>query len=177
MHTIAIILLGFLMLVTQSALSMLVNQHSFAPNTMLPIAIYLGISAEVHIVRGASICFVLGYLLDAFCGSPMGLQTFVLVAGFMVARGAGLRLVPQGLGFQILLTFVMALGSGGLLLALRAIFERRAPFMTPGSEFARGSYAVLRYAIATALTAPPVFWMIRRIGAWLQPRAEEKSAA
>lgn len=176
MHTVLILLLGFSMLVVQSALSSLIDMHAYAPNALLPLAIYLGISSEVHIVRGASICFVLGYLLDAFCGSPMGLQTFVLVASFMVARGAGLRLVPQGMSFQILLTFVMALGSGGLLLALRAIFERRAAFMTPDSEFERGLYSVLRYATATAITAPPVFWAIRRLGAWLQPRSEEKPA-
>lgn len=173
MHTIAVILLGFGALILQTALATLVSAHAFAPNLMLPFAIFLGISADVHIVRGSFICFVLGYLLDAFCGSPMGLQTFVLVASFMVARGAGLRLVPQGPGFQILLTFAMALLSGGTLIALRAIFERRPPFITP--EAMNNTYRLLQYAISTALFAPPTFWAIRRVGSWLLARPEDKA--
>lgn len=173
MHTIAVILLGFGALIVQTAVATLISVHPFAPNMMLPFAIFLGISAEVHIVRGAFICFVLGYLLDAFCGSPMGLQTFILVASFMVARGARLRLVPQGAGFQILLTFAMALLSGGVLLALRAIFDRRAPFITDDTQ--RNAQSLVEYAISTALFAPPIFWAIRRIGSWLLARPEDKA--
>ena len=73
---------------------------------MLPIAIYLGVSPEVQIVRGALISFLLGYLLDSFCGNPMGLQTFVLTASFMgQPAGRVCGCFPQGLGFQMLLTF------------------------------------------------------------------------
>ena len=86
-----------MLLVLEAALGTLIPMHAFAPNLMLPIVIYLGVSPEVQIVRGALISFLLGYLLDSFCGNPMGLQTFVLAASFMVARGAGLRLFPQGL--------------------------------------------------------------------------------
>ena len=91
----------------------------------------------------------------------MGLQTFVMVASFMVARGAGLRLFPQGPGFQILLTAIMAVLSGGTILALRAIFERQPPFST--NDAASNAATVARFALATAIISPLVFAATRRV--------------
>src|SRR5437773_1178534 len=96
MNSVLLVVFGFFVLVLEAALGTLLPIYSFAPNLVLPIAIFLGVSAEIHIVRGVLISFALGYLLDSFCGNPMGLQTFVLTASFMLARGAGLRLFPQG---------------------------------------------------------------------------------
>lgn len=161
----ALVLFGFLLLVLQSALATVTSVLAYAPNLLLPIIIYLGVSANVSLVRGSLICFLLGYLYDAFCGSPMGLQTLVTVASFMAARGAGLRLFPQGPAFQILLTALMAILSGGTILALRAIFERPGPFTTP--DAAQNLSLMLRYALSTALLSPLVFWVTRRIEASL----------
>lgn len=162
---IALVVFGFLLLVVQSALATATPVLAYAPNLLLPITIYLGVSADVSLVRGSLICFVLGYAYDAFCGSPMGLQTFVTVASFMAARGAGLRLFPQGPVFQILLTAVMAILSGGTILALRAIFERPGPFAT--RDAAQNLAVMLRYALSTALLSPLVFWGARRIEGYL----------
>lgn len=187
MTSLALVLFGFSLLVMQSALATLIPMHGFAPNLMLPIAIYLGVSAEVHIVRGAAISFVLGYLLDSFCGNPMGLQTFVLTASFMVARGAGLRLFPQGPVFQFLLTFLMAVAFGATVLALRAIFEQPSvPVMGDGGGSLLGVAAaaalengatLLRSAAATALVSPLVFAGTRRAESLGSGKREERTVS
>ena len=91
MRYLALVALGFALLVAQAALGVLMPLHEWAPNLMLPIVIYLGVTHDVQVARGAAASFVLGYLLDTFCGSPMGLQTFVMVASFLIARESGHR--------------------------------------------------------------------------------------
>lgn len=166
--------LGFGLLVLQTALATLIPMHRFAPNPLLPIAIYLGVSAESPVVRGALLSFILGYLFDSFCGNPMGLQTFVLVASFLVARGAGQRLMPQGVAFQVLSTFLMAVLSGATVVALRAIFEEQSGLRTLDDPVESGM-TLVRTALTTAAISPVVFALTRRIEA--APKTEERIAA
>lgn len=172
MHGLSLLALGFSMLIIQAALATLIPLHGFAPNLLLPIAIYLGISGDVSMVRGATICFVLGYILDAFCGNPMGLQTFTLVASFMIARGAGVRLFPKGLGFQLLLTFIMGIISGGTILALRAIFEPPSPFPTDDASY--HVRTLFQYSFATAIVALGIFPMIAKLDDWFLQRVSDR---
>lgn len=180
---------GFVLLVLQSALAAHVALHPFTPNLLLPIVIFLGVQHDVGILRGALTSFFLGYLLDEFCGSPMGLQTFVLVATFMVARGAGIRLFLRGSLFQVGLVFVASIVAGGTILALRAIFSPADPF--PLDMHATGlagdvvallagageddaprvgnvvgmTLTLIGSAAITAVFAPAIFGAMRRIDA------------
>jgi rod shape-determining protein MreD len=164
MNAFALVVFGFSLLVLQTAVAMLVPMYGYVPNLLLPIAIFLGVSPDVPMVRGTVVGFALGYLLDSFCGSPMGLHTFVMTASFMVARGAGLRLFPQGPAFQVLLAFLMTFAFGATVLALRAIFER--PSLSIGESTPRETaFSLLRPAIATAIFSPLVFAGARRIEA------------
>ena len=173
MQNLAIIGFGFLLLVLQTTLATLVPLHSFTPNLILLITIYLGVAHEIHIVRGAVIAFILGYLLDSFCGNPMGLQTFVTTATFMVARGAGLRLFLRGPAFQALLASAMSLVAGVTTLALPAIFEG----ITPTGNYRDTALMLLNSALVTALFAPLIFTATRKIAGWLGQRVNEGSAA
>ncbi len=175
MKNVALIAFGFGLLVLQAAMGTLVSIHPFAPNLLLPVAIYLGVSPDVNIARGAAIAFVLGYLLDSFCGSPIGLWTFVLVATFMVARGAGLRLFLRGPLFQIVLTFLVGVLAAGTILALRAIFEKPAPF--PHDELHQIVASLLIPALVTALASPLVFAGVRRVEQWTTRRGDEGALA
>lgn len=175
MRNLALIGLGFALLVLQAAVATLVSVYSFAPNVVLPMVIYLGVSHDVHLVRGAALSFVLGYLLDSFCGSPMGLQTFVLVATFILSRFAGLRLFLRGPLFQITLTFVVGVLAGGTILALRAIFEKPTLFPSTGSWST--IVTLLGPALATALIAPLVFVAVRRVDGLASRRRDERVAA
>lgn len=168
-------LVGFamLLLVAQSSLGTLVALHPFEPNLLLPIVIYLGVSPDVSFVRGSAVSFALGYLLDLFCGNLMSLSTFIMVATFMLARGAGLRLFLRGPAFQILLTFVVGMLASGAILALRAIFEVRAPF--PAGTVWDTVASLAWPALTTALVAPLIFPVVRRVDSVMARRREEPS--
>jgi rod shape-determining protein MreD len=172
MQSVAQVLFGVAVLVIQAALATLLPLVTFTPNVLLPIATYLGVHSEVHIVRGATVCFVLGYLLDAFCGNPIGLQTFVLVASFMLARGAGIRLFPEGVVLQALLVFAMALLAGGMTLALRAIFD---PELDIGREMESSAYLLLKSGATTALISPVVLFGFRAVSALFERRTAERA--
>lgn len=192
----AILLFGFLLLVSQATLATYVSLHPFTPNLVLPMVIFLGVQPDVALLRGAMISFLLGYLLDEFCGSPVGLSTFVLVATFMVARGAGIRLFLRGSLFQIALVFVASILAGGTILALRAIFSPPDPFPLemPAAGLAGDLVALFSgageddaprvgsvvgtatvlfgSALSTALCAPAIFAVMRRLDA-LETRRRE----
>lgn len=196
LRNIAFVAFGFVLLVVQSAIAAHVSIHPLTPNLLLPIVIFLGVTHEVHVLRGALISFLLGYLLDMFCGSPMGLSTFVMVATFMAARGAGIRLFLRGALFQVSLVFVAAIVAGGTVLALRAIFSppEAFPLVMPASGLAGDIVALfssgtdegaprigsvvgttvllLASALTTALSAPPIFAAVRRIDALRVRRRE-----
>jgi rod shape-determining protein MreD len=173
MQNIAIVCFGFVILVIQTTVSAVIPMHAMGPNLVLPIALYLGVSQGIPIVRGALVSFTLGYLLDAFCGNPMGLQTFVIVSAFIVARGAGLRLFFRGAVFQILMGFVISLIAGITTLTLPAIFEGLSPV---GSY--RHTFSILvGSALVTAVLTPVVFIAIEKISSWFGERGEESSKA
>lgn len=161
LRSVAVLLLGLGLLVLESTVARLVPLHPFTPHLILPIVLFLGVSPDVHLVRGAVIAFLLGYLLDVSTGNRMGLQTFVCVATFTLARGAGLRLFLRSPGFQIALTFVIALLAGGTTLALRAIFSPPAPF--PSGSAIDTSVVLTASVLATGLMAPLVFALVERI--------------
>ncbi len=98
-RSIAIVGLGFSLLLVQSILGSVLTIHPFSPHLLLPIVLYVGVAPDVPLVRGAFVSFLLGYLLDLFSGNLMSLQTFICVATFVLARGAGLvadaRRVPS----------------------------------------------------------------------------------
>jgi rod shape-determining protein MreD len=164
MSTLAVFAFAYLLLIIETGLSTLVPLYGLTPNLMLPIAIFLGVSGEVHILRGVLTSFALGYLLDSFCGTGMAVQTLVLTASFLVARGAGLRLLPQGRAMQVVICFMMALSFGATVFALRAIFEQ-----SPDADFGEGAgttfVSLLKSSAATALLSPVVFLAAARVEA------------
>jgi rod shape-determining protein MreD len=163
--------LGLLLLVAHSAVATLVPMHDFTPNVVLPLVVFMGVSSEVQLVRGAFTAFVLGYLLDAFCGSSMGLHTFVMVAAFFASRGAGLRLFPQAALLQVLAMFVAAASADATVYALRAIFEQ--PILPGLGENLKATVlAVAASAAATAVLSPGIVVMARRIEATRHRREE-----
>jgi len=163
--------LGLVLLVAQSAIATLVPVHNVTPNVVLPIVVYMGVASEVQLVRGALASFALGYLLDAFCGSSMGLHTFVMVAAFFSARGAGLRLFPQAALLQMLAMFVAAAGADATVYALRGIFEQ--PVLPGlGEDLPAMLKATAASALATAVLSPVIVAMARRIEATRHRREE-----
>jgi rod shape-determining protein MreD len=153
--------IGIALLVIQSNMFRLVERLHIpgaTPSLLLPLIVFMGVH-EYSMSRGAALAFTLGYLLDLFAASPIGLFTFITVATFVVARAAGVRLAAQTFVTKIALAFVFALLQGILIVVLTAIF---------GKDPARPralALLVAPHAVATALFAPRVFRVAERVHA------------
>ncbi|MCC6873551.1 MAG: rod shape-determining protein MreD [Sandaracinaceae bacterium] len=176
MRNAVIVLFAFVLLVGQATAGMVMPLGDWSPNLLLPIVIYLGVSHDAQLVRGAAIAFVLGYLLDLFSGSPMGLQTFVLVASFLVARGTGLNLFGRGAFFQIALMFAFSLIAGVAILSLASIFEAQPPPFPLDAVFGT-IFSLVAGSIVTAIASPVIFAAMRRIEALATRRRDESAAS
>ncbi|MEO0326058.1 MAG: rod shape-determining protein MreD [Myxococcota bacterium] len=171
---LALLAFGYLLLVLQTTVLAPVFVPPFTPNLLLPLVVFVGVVQDLPIARGAVMAFFLGYLMDLFGGSSMSVQTFLFVALFLLARGAGLRLFLRNPGFQFMLTFVLALLLAAATLALRAIFGQPPAFASGNAlGAARG---LLLPAVTTALAAPLVFPLTQRLWTALGRRREEAAA-
>jgi rod shape-determining protein MreD len=157
MHSLAIIALAFLLLTLQSTFAHLVPWDMFVPSLSLPIVLYMGLH-DYSASHGAALSFAVGYLMDVFAGSPMGLYTFVAVAIFLVCRVAALRLFLQGWIFVIIITFILALLASMVVLVIRALFDKDFGSLLIHLEI------VVSRAVAVGLIAPLVFKLV----AWVE---------
>lgn len=179
---------GVALLLLQSGLSVVLPLHPAVPLVLLPMALYLGVTPDVQLLRGAVLSFGLGVIADEVSGTPLGVQTFVLVATFMLSRVAGLRLFLRGVAFQMVATFGISLVASGSMLALTAIFEPSTAF--PEETFPAGFVGdvmalawggedrvplvggpirvttnLVATAFATGLVAPAIYIVVRRLDA------------
>ncbi len=161
MRNAAFVVAFVLLLSLQSGIATVVDLQPWVPVLLYPIVFYLGTAGEVSLLRGSILSFVAGLVYDSFCGSSMGLHTFVTVALFFAARAVRDRLVVQGPIAQLFMTFLMTCVGGGLLLALRAIFSAQQPFALPSTWVPTSQ--VLASAVATAVVAPLIFGLAQRL--------------
>lgn len=161
MRNSAFVALGVGLLIVQSLLFRLLGPLHIAgatPSLLLPLVVFMGVH-EYSIARGAALAFLLGYLMDVFAASPVGLFTFITVATFVVSRAAGVRLAAQTFLTKLALAFGFGLVEGILIVVLTAIF---------GNDPARPrslAFLVPPHAISTAIFAPLVFNLAERVHA------------
>lgn len=158
---VLLLMVGFLLLVLQAALGTVLGLGLLMPNPVLPIVIYLGMAPDISLGRGAVLSFLFGWLVDSACGNAMGLYTFVHEATFLVARGAGFRLIMRGRVSQVLITALAAVVGSGTLIALRSIFRPEVQFDAISLRHLFAS--VLAPGLMTGAIAPFVFRLARRI--------------
>lgn len=163
MRSALILALGFVLLVVESTLSGLFGLGVLLPNVIVPIVVYLGMAPDVKLGRGSMLAFALGLLQDSFCGSAMGLWTFVAVALFLVARGAGWRLIMRGRGSQVLAAGAATTVAGGTVLALRLIFRQGQSALPPVDNWDYQALCVLVPGLTTGAVAPWMFLVVRRL--------------
>lgn len=161
--SIILVLVAFAMLLTQSVFSRVLAPYPFSPYLGLPFVFALGTAPGARILRGAATSFAIGYLYDLFTGNPLGLHTFVFVAGFLGSRLVGYLLSFRGIPFEMALSFVLTFLLGGLLELVRGF--------TPGGLAWDGltlTFSLFASAFATALLAPLLFAIVR----WIDPETE-----
>ncbi|MGF1464537.1 MAG: hypothetical protein ACFCGT_00255 [Sandaracinaceae bacterium] len=174
MRFLALFVLAFLLLVVQGAVAVVFPLGAWAPNLLLPFVLYLGVSPDIPLVRGALLAFLAGYLLDIFSGFGLSLSAFVLLSTYLASRGSGLSLFLRGPFFQIGLTFAIEILAGGMTLALQAIFEPPPPFAADTVPHTVRTLAA--GAAITALVSPLLYAGMARLDSALVRRREEGGA-
>lgn len=164
-------LAGACLLVMQAALAAIFTIYAVTPYVTLPLVIFLGTSHDVRVVPAAVISFLLGYLVDIFSGSPIGLHTFIFVATSFIVRGLGLRLFSRGIGFQMLLTFLVSIVALSATIALRTIFEPPIPLRAEKLWLSLG--VLFGSSTSTALLSPFIFTLAHRLMRATARRVEE----
>jgi rod shape-determining protein MreD len=153
---------GLVLLLVQSNLfRVLAWTHvpGLIPSLILPLIVFMGVH-EYSLARGAGVAFVLGYAQDLVGIAPVGLYTMTFVATFVMARAAGVRLAAQTMWMQAILALAFTLVHSIMVLVLLAIFAKD----TDKGWVARSLYPlVLPHALATAVVAPLIFRLARKI--------------
>ncbi|HEX6244947.1 MAG TPA: hypothetical protein VFZ61_28700 [Polyangiales bacterium] len=169
---LVLVFLGFLLIMVQGGLGAVIDLGVLMPNPVLPVVIYLAMAPDISLARGALLSFVLGFLVDSATGNAMGLFTFVHQASYLVARGAGFRLLMRGRLSQMLITGAMAAAGSITLIALRSIF--RPAVQVNFTNLRHTALAVFASAITTGLIAPLIYQLLRRVD---QLRRRDEGAA
>jgi len=156
-----LLVVGFLLIMVQAALGAVVDLGVLMPNPVLPIVIYLAMAQDVSLARGAVLSFLLGFLLDSATGNSMGLFTFVHEASFLLARGAGVRLIMRGRLSQMSITAAIAAIGSITLIALRSIFRPAGQVQVSSPNHT--ALAVIVSALSTGAVSLLIYQLVRRI--------------
>lgn len=174
MRDLLLLTLGFALVTTQATLGAVLDVGLLMPNTVLPVVLYLGMVPDLSLARAAILTFLLGGMLDSACGNAIGLFTFVHMAVLLGTRATGLRLVMRGRFSQVTITALVALVSGGLVVALLRIFRPAYSFEPLNRHHL--FVALLAPALATGALAPFVFQLVRRVDS-LRRREEPQAVS
>ncbi len=168
MHNLTLIGLGLVLAVAETLLERLLPVEHLVPDLVLALILYMGLMSY-NSARGAAIAFVIGYFVDALQpGCPICLNMLVLVSVFLLSRLLTSRLLLAGLAFHVLLVLIGSLFSSLIIIGVRAIFERQVGDLEPLA------LVVATRAAATAVTAPFVFFLVRRVNAKRGQRREDR---
>jgi rod shape-determining protein MreD len=168
MRSAAFIALGLFLAVAESLLTHLFPLEDLTPDLVLPLIVYTGLLG-FNAARGAAIAFLVGYFVDALQpGSPICLHMFVMVSIFLVSRMLAARLLLAGTVFHVLLAFLGSIASSLIIVSLRGIFEKEIGGLQPLI------IAISTRAAATAVAAPMVFALARKLDHRRAQRREER---
>jgi rod shape-determining protein MreD len=81
-----------------------------APNLVLILAVDLGM--KHHGALGAMIAFGMGYAVDSFSGTHLGLNAFMLTLIYVIAYGLSRYLISSSTAIGVILVFVGAILTG-----------------------------------------------------------------
>lgn len=139
--------------VLESVIPFLLHLRSARPDLLLIVVLYLALHDDI--VQGAALSAAAGYFSDLTSATPPFLYTFLAMLTFVVLRVLGSALKTEG-GVQ---SAVVAFGASLVhSLTATAVFG----FFT-GSGFHLELAPLLWSAFGTALAAPVVFLVLRRM--------------
>ena len=158
---LAYLLLSYLALVAIATLATLLPLHSWVPEVTLLFLLHLGLQSRGTAPGNVGLALVIGYLVDLFSGAPRGLHALTYAVVMVIALGASQRLLVASKWQQVVIAFLTSLGHGALLVALSApMYDGEA---LPALALLPAT------AFSTAIVAPFVFALCRRVDKRLQP--------
>jgi rod shape-determining protein MreD len=168
MRNLRFIAFGITLATVESLLDHLLPFEYLTPDLVLPFALYMGLLG-FNAARGAAIAFVVGYFVDALQpGAPICLHMFLLVGLFLLSRMATARLLLAGTMFHVAIALLGSILSSLIIIGLRAIFERHVGELQPLAVI------IATRAAATAVVAPLVFAVARKLDVKRTTRREER---
>jgi rod shape-determining protein MreD len=81
-----------------------------APNLVLILAVDLGM--KHHGALGAMLAFAMGYAIDSFSGTHLGLNAFMLTLVYVIAYGISRYLISTSTAIGVILVFIGAIVTG-----------------------------------------------------------------
>src|SRR4030095_6695798 len=129
-----------------------------APHLLLVLVVYLGV--HQYDAWGALGAFVLGYFLDTFSGTLLGMHAFTFTAVYLGVHHVARVLWTEGGLPAALVTFGAAVVNAVLVLVITAL--------TTSGDLAVWRHAV-RYGLLEATTAAALTAPVVGVGDWEQP--------
>ena len=156
-RSFAIALAGIASMLLQTAVFPVLLPSSLAPNLLLVLVIYLGV--HQFGAPGAIGAFLLGYFLDTFSGTLLGLHAFAFTAVYLgVHQVARVLWTEAGLP-AVLIVFLAACAYAFLVFAITSLAAAAGR-----AAWAHG----LRHAILDALVAAAVAPLVFGFLSWEQ---------
>jgi len=160
MRHLSILLVAFLLLAFESPLLGRVQAEAFAPDLVLVVVLYVGLTSRFE--RGLILALLLGLLKDGFTlGTPVGMHMELLVIAFLVTFRLSRRLALRSPLGVVLLTVFFSVGVGVGELVLSMVFDR--DFGTGARDAQLIFKAMLPQALITAPFGPIIFWLLDRL--------------
>lgn len=143
---------GVLAMLLQTAIFPVFPRLPVVPDLILVLVVYLGLRYQT--VGGATGAFLLGYFLDTFSGTVLGMNAFAMTAAYVAVYLVGRRLWTDG-GLPVM----------GLVFFAACVRELAMVFAgmlaeTPGPVWEHVVRYGLLEAVVAALVAPLVFGFV-----------------
>ena len=147
-------LAGFVALVIQTTVPRLLPVGILVPDLILILTVDLGLRHQGAVA--ALIVFAMGYAIDAFSGVALGLNALLLTIIFLLVYWVSRSLIASSTALGVVAVFggVIFNDYGNYLLSSGLISADRLSRLLP---------EVLMQAGLTALLAPPVFRLMKRL--------------
>lgn len=147
-------LTGCLALLLQTTILHTLTGDRIIPDLALILCVYLGL--HEHSVAGATGAFLLGYLLDSFSGSLVGLNAFAMTSVYTMVYLISRRLWMDNAISSIAMVFLGTLVKGFAILAALAAYLSIDDRLTLAAV-----QVLLAEALLAAALTPIVFGVIR----------------
>ena len=138
---------GVLAMLLQTTIFPVLIPVGLAPNLLLVLVVYLGV--HQYGAWGGLGAFVLGYFLDTFSGTLLGVHAFAFTAVYLGVHHVARVLWTEGGVPAVLITFAAGVAHAFLVLAITALMTAGG-----GAMWAHGvRYGLLEATMTAALTA------------------------